>query len=227
MPHMITDSDDRHELHTSSRPTSPSGLHHLHQAANIAPSHMFDAVTLDSGGHRSQENSFVSPSPYYSAPQARHGSPLSLLNGAASASENQIQTTLKTRISELEVINELFRGRVTELENTERDLRQQLDESLGREQEMRRRLEEFEASHAMLFRDDGERQLKRLRTSDFINDDSDLIESQPPAELQPEQQPDQHIDEQQEDAAPPQAEEIKQVDGVPAEVAVDAEPTEA
>lgn len=70
----------------------------------------------------------------------------------------QSTTTLKTRVSELEVINDLFRGRVTQLEqsdanarraelmqrDSETKLRQLLDQSQAREHELRRQLDELE-----------------------------------------------------------------------------------
>lgn len=68
------------------------------------------------------------------------------------------QAGLKTRVSELEVINDLFRGRVAELESSEMEarrgaeaareseasLRSQLEEALGREDVLKRRVEELE-----------------------------------------------------------------------------------
>lgn len=67
-------------------------------------------------------------------------------------------TSLKTRVSELEVINELFRGRVAELEQSDatarrsemivRDsevrLRRSLEEAHRREEELKRRISELE-----------------------------------------------------------------------------------
>lgn len=79
-------------------------------------------------------------------------------------------SSLKTRVSELEVINELFRGRVTQLEQdeanarrgeemrreSERNLRLHLEESQRRENQLKRRL------------DDLERELGELRERDSM-----------------------------------------------------------
>jgi GATA-binding protein len=79
-------------------------------------------------------------------------------------------TALKTRVSEMELINDLFRNRVTELENsenaardTEAKLRAELEEVKQRESELKRRLEELE--------DEGPRH-KKPRFSDI----SDLVD---------------------------------------------------
>lgn len=60
-------------------------------------------------------------------------------------------TALKTRVSEMELINDLFRNRVAELEAGENaaqesgaKLRQELEEAKQRESELKRRLEELE-----------------------------------------------------------------------------------
>ena len=178
----ISDTDERHD-HTMSRPASPQGLRAAVQAphpANIAPSHMFDAVTLDGAGHRSQEHSFVDHSAYYGQPSRNEeASGLSILNGASSQFDYQANstTTLKTRVSELEVINELFRGRVNELENSERELQRQLQESRTREHDLLRHIEQMQGHSNAIFDDNEERHPKRLRTSDFVNDDSDLVDN--------------------------------------------------
>lgn len=94
---------------------TPSQQH----ASNIAPPHLFDNVSLPS-------DNFASPSlPAYAPP--RQPSPNTLANGGTThphlgRSDSETQH-LNTRISELEVINDLFRGRVTQLEQAERDAR--------------------------------------------------------------------------------------------------------
>lgn len=84
-------------------------------------------------------------------------------------------TSLRTRVSELEVINNLFRERVTELETSEQEarrleisareseaqLRQELDEIRAREADLKRRLEELE--------NDSPRH-KKMRLSDIVDD---------------------------------------------------------
>lgn len=65
----------------------------------------------------------------------------------------QANTSLKTRVSELEVINGLFKGRVQELERAEYGQRQALEQSRLREDDLRRRLEELEHHVTELRRD--------------------------------------------------------------------------
>jgi GATA-binding protein len=79
-------------------------------------------------------------------------------------------TVLRTRVSEMELINDLFRNRVTELEQseqsarqTESTLRQELEETKQREADLKRRLDEYE--------NDSPRQ-KRMKMSDI----SDLVD---------------------------------------------------
>jgi GATA-binding protein len=76
-------------------------------------------------------------------------------------------TALKTRVSELEVINGLFSGRVTQLEQDEHNARR--GEALSRESEgdLMRRLEESQRRENQLKRrlDDVERELAELRES--------------------------------------------------------------
>ena len=91
---------------------------------NIAPQHIFDTVSL---GH-----SDTFPSPSLPAFALRQPSPsANSINGNSShLDQAQSQDTLqaqnahlRTRVSELEVINDLFRGRVTELEQGEQEAR--------------------------------------------------------------------------------------------------------
>ncbi|KAK4554082.1 GATA zinc finger protein 3 [Recurvomyces mirabilis] len=88
---------------------------------NIAPQHIFDTVSLAPEYHSpSLTTTFRQPSP----------SSLSL-NGPNSQLDTpqthdqlvQQNRDLRTRVSELEVINGLFRGRVAELENSEQEAR--------------------------------------------------------------------------------------------------------
>ncbi|KAK3671565.1 GATA zinc finger protein 3 [Recurvomyces mirabilis] len=88
---------------------------------NIAPQHIFDTVSLAPEYHSpSLTTTFRQPSP----------SSLSL-NGPSSQLDTpqthdqivQQNRDLRTRVSELEVINGLFRGRVAELENSEQEAR--------------------------------------------------------------------------------------------------------
>jgi GATA-binding protein len=81
-------------------------------------------------------------------------------------------TTLKTRVNELELINGLFRGRVNELEqsarntenmarDTESHLRGELEETRQREAELKRKLDELEG--------EGHRH-KKIRLNDIIDE---------------------------------------------------------
>lgn len=93
------------------------------QNPNIAPQHIFDTVSLST-------DAFASPSlPAF----IRQPSPsASSINGNAATLEppqtyDALQSQnqhYRTRVSELEVINDLFRGRVTELEQSEREARE-------------------------------------------------------------------------------------------------------
>lgn len=126
--------------------------------SNIAPQHMFDSVTL--GDHN------LNPATGLPSLPMRQPSPTS----SSSAIDRNLDgpqtyegllaanTSLKTRVSELEVINELFRGRVAELEqsdatarrsemivrDSEARLRRSLEESQRREDDLKRRINQFE-----------------------------------------------------------------------------------
>lgn len=157
----------------------------LHHPSNIAPQHMFDGVTF-------ADHSF-NPSASLPAIHLNHPSPGSM----TSLNDRQLEpsqtfegllasnTTLKTRVSELEVINDLFRGRVAELEQkdatarsgeqimreSDDQLRRALDESHQREADLKRRIDELEREVAEL-RDSGEPRAKRLRLSDIVAEHS-------------------------------------------------------
>lgn len=92
-------------------------------------------------------------------------------------------SSLKTRVSELEVINELFRGRVTQLEQdeanarrgeemrreSEHNLRIHLEESQRRENQLKRRLDDLEREVAEM-RDGSEPRAKKMRVADMVGD---------------------------------------------------------
>ena len=120
---------------------------------NVAPQHIFDTVSLPS-------DTFASPSlPSFALRQP--SPPPASLNGNSSSSHMESQNhesllnqnqTLRTRVSELEVINELFRGRVGELERSEqqkseevRRLHLEVAAANARAAEMEKRLAELEA----------------------------------------------------------------------------------
>ena len=136
------------------RSATPSQRHD----SNIAPPHLFENVNLP-------PDNFASPSlpPFTSARQPSPGP--SLANGhsdpnfAGSQQGGNEAQRLNTRISELEVINDLFRGRVAQLEQAERDARSEArskDEEIQRSQsdlktansrveELQKRVAELEA----------------------------------------------------------------------------------
>ncbi|KAL4920193.1 hypothetical protein BDW62DRAFT_216417 [Aspergillus aurantiobrunneus] len=145
--------------------TETPGLPSMHQPhpqphhnSNIAPQHMFDSVTV--GDHTSQLPSGLpavqlrQPSPTStSAPADRHHEAPQTYEDLLAAN-----TSLKTRVSELDLINGLFRGRVAELEQSDatarrsemilRDsevrLRRSLDDAQRREDDLKRRISELE-----------------------------------------------------------------------------------
>lgn len=117
---------------------------------------MFDSVTLGDGLHASNglpATQLRQPSPTTTAAEDRHLESPQTYEGLLAAN-----TSLKTRVSELEFINELFRGRVTELEqsnatarrsemivrDSEVRLRRSLDDSQRREDELKQRIAEME-----------------------------------------------------------------------------------
>jgi GATA-binding protein, other eukaryote len=129
---------------------------------------MFDSVTLDGQAFH--------PSLHHVAPgvPSPAGSPPSENSQAMHALREQL-TGLHTRVNELEVINELFRGRVGELEPAlensrlgEKNTRAELEMVSVREAELKRRVEELEAELTDLR---GEQRSKRARLSDIVVED--------------------------------------------------------
>ncbi|KAF3184010.1 hypothetical protein TWF751_000027 [Orbilia oligospora] len=94
----------------------------------------------------------------------------------------QENTKLKTRVSELELVNDLFRGRVVELENGEANsrrseitrreidaqLRINIDEGLRREEDLKRKLRDLESELAEM-REQDAHQRKKMRVSDLVS----------------------------------------------------------
>ena len=94
-------------------------------------------------------------------------------------------SSLKTRVSELEVINDLFRGRVAELEQSEQDARNaadkykaDLDAALGRESALKARVFALEAE-VEAYKSQAAPPSKRLRLSDVVRDDSPALDTKP------------------------------------------------
>lgn len=148
---------------------------------------MFDSVSLTDHG--------LNPSNSLHALQYRQPSPTS----TSSAMDRHLDapqtyegllaanTSLKTRVSELEVINELFRGRVAELEQSdaaarrsEMIVRGSLEEAHRREEGLKRRLEDTErqATEHQSQRDSlsngtsGEPSAKKIRLADVVEQSS-------------------------------------------------------
>jgi GATA-binding protein len=128
---------------------------------------MFDSVTLD--------NQAFHPALHHVMPGAPSpsGSP-SGDNAQAMLALREQLTGLHTRVNELEVINELFRGRVGELEPAlensrlgEKNTRAELEMANVREAELKRRVEELEAE----LTDRGDQRSKRARLSDIVVED--------------------------------------------------------
>ncbi|UDD61914.1 hypothetical protein AFCA_009251 [Aspergillus flavus] len=158
--------------------------------SNIAPQHMFDSVTLgDHGltnGLSSGQLRQQSPTST-SAAVDRHNESPQTIEGLLAAN-----TSLKTRVRELEFVNDLFRGRVTELEqsdaaarrsemiarDSESRLKRALEDAQRREEDLKRRVSELErhigeASNGNLEGDEssGEPMAKRMRLSDVGSND--------------------------------------------------------
>ncbi|KAF2207616.1 hypothetical protein CERZMDRAFT_115117 [Cercospora zeae-maydis SCOH1-5] len=113
------------------------GLHQQHSNPNIAPQHIFDTVSLPS-------DTFASPSLPHLALQ-QNGQQNSQLEQPSTVQDLLSQNvTLRTRVNELEVINDLFRGRVSELEQNEttQRLTAELATAVARAAELQRRLDE-------------------------------------------------------------------------------------
>jgi GATA-binding protein len=154
--------------------TSVFGTHN----PNIAPQHIFDTVSLTT-------DAFVSPNlPSFAL---RQPSPsVASLNGTTNGNGDSNQSydalsahnnQLRTRVSELEVINDLFRGRVAQLEQSEQDarrnekakdeevlrLRTDLEAMQAKAAELEKRLAEIDGQ-----RDDGGSPRKRQRMEEEV-----------------------------------------------------------
>lgn len=151
----------------SQSPISRTGTPGFGHPSNIAPQHMFDGVLHSDPFQSPQMPNFAlrQPSP---APSSLNGSASHLEPPLPYDTLSAQNTALKTRVSELELVNDLFRGRVSELEaseksvrNVEADLRAELDQVKQREADLKRRLDELEA--------EGPRH-KKMRLSDLVDE---------------------------------------------------------
>jgi len=130
----------------SQSPVSRTGTPNFLHPSNIAPEHMFQQALNGEVYHSPSLHGFAhrAPSPANSSINGLEA-PLPYESLAAQ------NTALKTRVSEMELINDLFRNRVSELENsenaareTEAKLRAELEEVRQRESDLKRRLDEIE-----------------------------------------------------------------------------------
>ncbi|KAL4803500.1 hypothetical protein BDV18DRAFT_41798 [Aspergillus unguis] len=164
-----------------------------HHNSNIAPQHMFDSVTA---GDQLSSVQLRQPSPTTaSAPVDRHHEAPQTYEDLLAAN-----TSLKTRVSELDLINGLFRGRVAELEQSDatarrsemilRDsevrLRRSLDDSQRREEELKRRISELEQQLAEQSNGSQNSPLeplaKRMKLADVVEQSSNSPANSPKAE---------------------------------------------
>ncbi|KAI9886667.1 MAG: hypothetical protein M1823_001510 [Watsoniomyces obsoletus] len=156
--------------HGSNSPISRTGTPGMPHGA------MFDGLTLPQLGHPSGGRT------------SRQDHPMEVFQSQEALLA--ANTALRTRVSELEVINELFRGRVTELENqlnarqassTSRDTSihssPTTQDSTPRETELQRRLQELEQEVSEL-REGGPR-AKKMRVSDVVDERKPLISHSP------------------------------------------------
>ncbi|KAJ5550498.1 GATA transcription factor nreB-Penicillium chrysogenum [Penicillium sp. DV-2018c] len=174
---MSSGHSDRSNSPGSRTETPGFGSMHGHNS-NIAPQHMFDSVTLGDGMGSAGLPSRQMRQPSPSAVDRQLDSPHTFESLLA------LNTSLKTRVSELEFVNELFRGRVTELEQSDasarrsemivRDsevrLRRSLEEAQRREEDLKRRISELERQLGSSAGDaeSGEPLAKKIRLSDVV-----------------------------------------------------------
>ena len=161
-----------------SRTTTPAILHH----SNIAPQHFFDNPPLGESpfAHSPSLPAFHLRQPSPSSTASLNDRHLELPHTYDAL--HQANTSLKTRISELEVINGLYKGRVQELERLEpmqNELRQALEQAHDRENELKRRLDDLEREVASLRKGSPNHTLTKRR----LDIEGDLVnpsESSPP-----------------------------------------------
>ncbi|KAK3074772.1 GATA zinc finger protein 3 [Teratosphaeriaceae sp. CCFEE 6253] len=130
-----------------SRSNTPNGsAHHASGNPNIAPQHIFDTVSLAPEFHDPSltATAYRPASPSPNGANGHHSEHPTSLSYDALLAQN---AHLRTRVSELEVINGLFRGRVGELEVSEQEARRS---ERWKEDEIRRFRGEFEAAERRL-----------------------------------------------------------------------------
>ncbi|EAW14186.1 putative GATA transcription factor (AreB) [Aspergillus clavatus NRRL 1] len=179
-----------------------SGLQQPHpHISNIAPQHMFDSVTLAdhtlTAANALPSLQLHQPTPTSTSSAVdRHPDAPQTYEGLLAAN-----ASLKTRVSELELINGLFRGRVAELEqsdatarrsemivrDSEARLRRSLEEAQRREEDLKRRVGDLErqlteqVSLNTITNNDGsdEHLAKKIKLSDVVEHPSDSPNKSP------------------------------------------------
>ena len=140
--------------------------------SSIAPSHMFDTAPL-------ADTTFahIRHSPSLPSLQFRHHSPGSVASYGDKHLEppqtyehlQQHNTTLKTKVSELEVINGLYKDRIGELEHNDRLHRQAHEDARIREDNLRRRLDDLEREIIEMRKGSSPDSLKRAFKEELSN----------------------------------------------------------
>jgi GATA-binding protein len=148
----------------SNSPISRTGTPNFNHTSNIAPQHMFEqALNGDFHSPSLPGFGFRAPSPANSSINGSHlEAPLPYDTLAAQ------NTALKTRVSEWELVQDLYKNRVKELEDwqksaqqTEQLLRQELEATRQREADLKRRIEEIEEESP---------RHKRMKLTDFVDE---------------------------------------------------------
>ncbi|UPX10296.1 GATA zinc finger protein 3 [Ascochyta rabiei] len=151
----------------SQSPISRTGTPNFAHPSNIAPQHMFEqALSSDAVFQSPSMHGFGLRQPSPGSTSSVNGSHLEPpLSYDSLAAQN---TALKTRVSEMELINDLFRNRVSELESsegqaraTEHALRAELEATQQREQALKRRIEEIEEESP---------RHKKMKMSDLVDE---------------------------------------------------------
>ncbi|KAF3041951.1 hypothetical protein E8E12_008679 [Didymella heteroderae] len=151
----------------SQSPISRTGTPNFAHPSNIAPQHMFEqALSGDAVFQPSMHGFGIPRQPSPGSTSSINGSHLEPpLSYDSLAAQN---TALKTRVSEMELINDLFRNRVSELETsesqaraTEQALRAELEATQQREQALKRRIEEIEEESP---------RHKKMKMSDLVDE---------------------------------------------------------
>jgi GATA-binding protein len=157
--HQMAHAGSDHSQSPISRTGTPvlhvNGINHLVSQAMLDPA--LDNPTFGSPS-LSNIGSFRVASPANSS-----------VNGSVGGSNLDRPPTfedLRTRVSELEVINELFRSRVNQLEANELSIHARLAEAINRESELKRRIHDLEVELVE------EPRHKRVKLSDIVDDGS-------------------------------------------------------